>query len=55
MGRKDARRAIEPGWANSYFANGWGWEVPGKYSPGKYTVVILLNGRQVAEDHFTIQ
>lgn len=54
MGHNVKRCAIQPGWADSYFPDGWGWEAPGKYPPGQYTVKTFLNGKQVAEGVFEI-
>lgn len=55
MGNIQKRRAIEAGWANAYFTDGWGAAEPGTFSPGTYTVKVYVNGKAVAEGQFFIK
>ena len=45
---------VEPGWSGSYFYHGYGWEEPGKWSPGIYRVDLYIEGTRVATGSFEV-
>lgn len=45
----------EPTWAGGYTAGGMGWDEPGQWPPGVYTVVCMIHGRPVAVDRIAIE
>ena len=44
----------QPTWAGGYSAGAMGWEEPGKWTKGVYTVFCAINGQPVAVDRFDI-
>lgn len=45
----------EPAWPGGYAAGAMGWDDPGRWPPGVYTVVCLIYGRPVAVDRVAIE
>jgi hypothetical protein len=44
----------EATWPGGYAAGGMGWDEPGQWPPGTYTVVCMIHGRPVAVDRVEI-
>lgn len=44
----------QPGWSGGYSAGALGWDEPGRWQPGVYTVTCLIGGRPVIVDRFDL-
>jgi len=45
---------IEPGWTSSMHTSGFGYDDPGQWEIGQYRVDIVIDGRPVTSDFFSI-
>jgi len=45
---------FESGWSGSFHTSGWGWDEPGKWDPGRYSIELYIEGDLVASDTFDI-
>ena len=54
LGNTSLNTRVEASWNTSAHATGWGWEEPGKWPVGKYTVKVFIDEREVAGGFFWI-
>ncbi len=54
VGESKGTWTFKPEWETSWNQHGWGWETPGYWKPGVYTVKVLMDGKQVGQNQFTI-
>jgi hypothetical protein len=55
LGEVKDEAEVEPGTDAFTYANSWGWKEPGRWPVGVYRVEILLDGKTVASESFTIE
>lgn len=48
------RKTMYSDWETGYYWHGWGWEKPGNWEEGRYTVEIYINGRYITQKKFTV-
>jgi hypothetical protein len=53
-GKADGTYTIKPEWVISWYQRGWGYAEPGHWGPGKYKIVVTMDGRKLGERTFTI-
>ena len=41
-------------WTSSYHDKAWGWDEPGRWSPGAYTIRLYHGGREIASGSFKV-
>lgn len=54
VGESKGSWTFKPEWETSWNQHGWGWNTPGNWEPGVYTVKVLMDGKQVGQNQFTI-
>lgn len=54
VGESKGNWAFKPEWETSWNQHGWGWNSPGNWEHGTYTVKVLMDGREIGRNQFTI-
>ncbi|MCK9393034.1 MAG: hypothetical protein M0Q01_15875, partial [Syntrophales bacterium] len=42
-------------WETAWVSQSWGWNEPGNWPPGDYTVIIVVDGRLFGKETFSIR
>jgi hypothetical protein len=54
MGAPVMSETIPYNWETAYYWKGWGWDEPGNWEEGTYTIELYIDGRYITEKRFTI-
>ena len=46
---------IKKQWKTTWVSHSWGWDEPGRWPPGDYRVIVLVDGRPLGESTFSIR
>lgn len=52
--KQTTEERVEGEWTSSYSDNGWGWNEPGNWKEGEYTVRISIDGHNIATASFLV-
>ena len=51
---QDSKWKISAGWSDAWHANAWGYDEPGRWVPGNYTVDFLVGKEKIATGKFQV-
>ena len=51
----DIKLNVKQDWDTAWYISGWGWDKPGHWKPGKYTVMLYYKGNLFASNSYTIE
>ena len=54
MGAPEMNKTMPYDWESGYFWHSWGWDDPGNWKVGTYTIEIYIDGRYITQQQFTI-